>query len=101
MTRSRMLGALRLFVELDDRRGLADGDVRADGYLFGASDASRTRERPFLEEALRTELNRDLAATRAALGDDEFSAVCTSGGSAALDQTLAIALRAQAASARL
>ena len=73
------MDALRLFVELDDRRGiayalaalatvnLAEGDVHTAAYLFGASDALRTAGGLFLEETLRTRGRpRDLvSATRA------------------------------------
>jgi hypothetical protein len=103
MTRSRVLDALQLFVELDDRRGLAyalaalaavnlaEGDVRATAYLFGASDALRTAAGPFLEETLRAEVDRDVAAARAALGDDEFSALWMAGRGAPLDHTICVA----------
>jgi hypothetical protein len=104
MARNRVLDALRLFAELDDRRGiayalvglagvsLAAGDGRAAAHLFGASDTLRAAGGPFLELALRTEVDRDLAATHAALGDDEFTAVWRAGRSVPLDQTIAVAL---------
>jgi non-specific serine/threonine protein kinase len=104
MARNRVRDALRLFAELHDRRGiayalvglagvsLAAGDGRAAAYLFGASDTLRAAGGPFLEVALRAEVDRDLAAAHAALGDDEFTAVWTAGRSVALDQTIAVAL---------
>jgi non-specific serine/threonine protein kinase len=104
LARNRVLDALRLFAELEDRRGiayalvglagvsLAAGDSGAAAYLFGASETLRAAGGPFLEVALRAEVDRDLAAAHAALGDDEFSAVWTAGRSAPLDQTIAVAL---------
>jgi non-specific serine/threonine protein kinase len=104
MARNRVRDALRLFAELDDRRGiayalvglagvsLAAGDGRAAAYLFGASDTLQAAGGPFLDSALRAEVDRDLAAVHAALGDDDFTAVWRAGRSAPLDQTIAVAL---------
>ncbi len=64
----------------------------AEAHLFGASDTLRAAGGPFLEVALRTEVDRDLAAAHAALGDDEFTAVWRAARSVPLDQTIAVAL---------
>lgn len=102
--RNRILDALRLFAELEDRRGiayalvglagvtLAVGDAHAAAQLFGASDLLRSAGGPFLEETLRTDLDRDLAAVHAALGEDVFTAQWTAGRVKPLDQTIATAL---------
>jgi hypothetical protein len=106
MARNQVLDALRLLAEIDDRRGLAyalvglarvslaAGDARAAAHLFGASDTLRMTGGPFLEVAMRTQLDRDLAAARAALGDAEFTAQWSAGRSVPLDETISAALGA-------
>jgi non-specific serine/threonine protein kinase len=100
--RSRILDGLRLFADIGDRRGIAyalvgmaglavaEGDMRHAAHLFGASDTLLSAGGPFLELALRTEHDRDLAAARAALGEDLFTTLWTAGRDLSLQQTIAM-----------
>lgn len=60
--------------------------------LFGAADALRTTLSALLQPGDRTAFERDMAATRAALGDEAFSAAWAAGSALPLEKAITEAL---------
>jgi hypothetical protein len=102
--RGDLADGLHLFQELGDQRGIAyclivaacagvaQGDAERAARLFGAAERIRAAGGSFIEADLRLAHEHDVAAARAALGDEAFAAAWAEGRAMTLEQAVTDAL---------
>jgi hypothetical protein len=71
---------------------VAQGDMPRAARLFGATESFYSLLRFLMSPLERDHHERDLAATRSALGEEVFSALCAEGRAMSIEQAVAYAL---------